>query len=107
MSKFGEAFKAARKAGKKEFKFGGKTYTTKTKEEAKSKSPDVPKRRPDSKKKEPVKGLIKLRPGKKKEESKTLPDGRKSSKHKKYSGPKGTPNGDRAARKGYKTGGGF
>lgn len=33
MSKFGEAFKAARKAGKKNFSFGGKSYNTKTKDE--------------------------------------------------------------------------
>lgn len=105
MSKFGEAFKAARAAGKKEFKFGGKKYNTKTKEEVGGKSPAVPKRRPDSKKKEPVKGLKLPTAPKKKQEQ--LPDGRKPSKRKKYTGPAGTPNGDRAARKGYKTGGGF
>lgn len=32
-SKFGEAFASARKAGKKTFEFGGKSYTTETKEE--------------------------------------------------------------------------
>ncbi len=50
MSKFGEAFKAARKSGKKNFSFGGKSYTTKTKEEA---APPVPKDRP-KKSKAPV-----------------------------------------------------
>lgn len=39
MTKFGEAFKAARKAGKKEFTFGGKKYNTKTKEEAAAPKP--------------------------------------------------------------------
>jgi|SRR6185369_2397543 len=34
MSKFGSAFKTARKSGAKEFKFGGKSYNTKLKEEA-------------------------------------------------------------------------
>ena len=53
MSKFGEAFASARKAGKKNFKFKGKSYTTKTKEEA---APPVPKDRP-KKGKAPVKGL--------------------------------------------------
>jgi hypothetical protein len=53
MSKFGEAFKSARKAGKKNFKFNGKSYTTKTKEEA---AAPVPKSRP-KKAKAPVKGL--------------------------------------------------
>lgn len=33
MASFGEAFSAARKAGKKTFKWSGKLYTTKTKEE--------------------------------------------------------------------------
>ena len=32
-TKFGEAFASARKAGKKTFEFGGKSYTTETKEE--------------------------------------------------------------------------
>lgn len=50
---FGKAFASARKAGKKNFSFGGKSYTTKTKEES---SPPVPKDRP-KKGKEPVKGL--------------------------------------------------
>lgn len=53
MSKFGNAFAAARKAGKKSFKFNGKSYNTKTKEEA---APPVPKDRP-KKGKAPVKGL--------------------------------------------------
>jgi hypothetical protein len=39
MSKFGEAFKKARKAGKKTFSFNGKSYTTKTKEEAEAPKP--------------------------------------------------------------------
>ncbi len=34
MSKFGDAFASARKAGKKTFMHNGKSYTTKTKEEA-------------------------------------------------------------------------
>lgn len=34
MSSFGDAFKSARAAGKKTFKFNGKLYTTQTKEEA-------------------------------------------------------------------------
>ncbi|QQM14024.1 hypothetical protein [Rhizobium phage vB_RleA_TRX32-1] len=33
MTSFGDAFKAARKAGKTTFKFGGKSYHTKTKDE--------------------------------------------------------------------------
>jgi hypothetical protein len=33
MSAFGEAFKAARKAGKKNFTFGGKSYNTRTKDD--------------------------------------------------------------------------
>lgn len=39
LSKFGAAFKAARKAGKKEFSFGGKKFTTKTREEGKTPTP--------------------------------------------------------------------
>ena len=39
MSKFGDAFAAARKAGKKTFTFQGKSYNTKTKEEAGSARP--------------------------------------------------------------------
>ena len=51
MTAFGDAFKAARKAGKKEFTFGGKSYHTKTKEDlattpAKSKKVPVPTPRP-------------------------------------------------------------
>jgi CCR4-NOT transcriptional regulation complex NOT5 subunit len=38
MSDFGKAFKSARAAGKKTFKFNGKLYTTKMKDEGKSKS---------------------------------------------------------------------
>lgn len=44
MSSFGKAFSAARKAGKKTFTFNGKSYTTKTKEEA---TPPVPVAKPD------------------------------------------------------------
>lgn len=56
MTAFGDAFKTARKAGKKTFMFGGKSYTTKTKEEtapvpkakpAKFKTPPVPVAKPD------------------------------------------------------------
>lgn len=44
MSAFGDAFKAARAAGKKTFTFNGKSYHTRTKEdEAKAKKPDVSK----------------------------------------------------------------
>lgn len=39
MVKFGDAFAAARKAGKKEFTWSGKRYNTKTKEEAAKKAP--------------------------------------------------------------------
>lgn len=48
MSKFGDAFKAARASGKKTFKFGGKSYTTKTKEEGGggSKKTPVPQSKP-------------------------------------------------------------
>lgn len=42
-SKFGKAFAAARKAGKKEFSFGGKSYNTKLRD---SKTP-TPSKRPD------------------------------------------------------------
>jgi hypothetical protein len=108
MTKFGDAFAAARKAGKKEFTHNGKKYNTKTKEEAAAKGPSkVPDRRPDTKKapKEPVKGLKKVTAPKPKPSQ--LPDGRKPTKGKKYTGPAGTPNAARAARKGYKTGGGF
>jgi hypothetical protein len=52
-SAFSKAFAAARKAGKKTFSWNGKSYTTKTKEEA---APPVPKDRPN-KKKPPVKGI--------------------------------------------------
>ncbi len=44
MSKFGDAFAAARKAGKKEFTWNGKRYNTKLKEETTSLKP---KARPD------------------------------------------------------------
>lgn len=47
MSKFGDAFAAARKAGKAEFTFNGKKYHTKTKEEMADKGPTKPKSRPD------------------------------------------------------------
>lgn len=50
MVKFGEAFAAARKAGKKEFTHNGKKYHTRTKEEEGKKAPKVPARRPDTKK---------------------------------------------------------
>lgn len=42
-SAFGKAFASARKAGKKTFNFGGKSYTTKTKEEGSK--PPVPVKR--------------------------------------------------------------
>ncbi len=42
---FGKAFASARKAGKKEFTFGGKSYNTKVKEESGSKKPPVPVKR--------------------------------------------------------------
>lgn len=42
MTAFGDAFKTARKAGKKKFMFGGKSYTTQTKEE----TAPVPKTKP-------------------------------------------------------------
>ncbi len=55
ISKFGQAFQAARKAGKKEFSFNGKKYHTKTKEEmAPKKQAPIPKQRPAPKKKAPV-----------------------------------------------------
>lgn len=38
-SKFGKAFAAARKAGKKEFSFGGKSYNTKLRGEGKTPTP--------------------------------------------------------------------
>lgn len=47
LSKFGAAFKAARKAGKKEFSFGGKSYNTKLKGEGASKKVPTPSKRPD------------------------------------------------------------
>lgn len=47
-SAFEKAFAAARKAGKKQFSFGGKQYHTRTKEEeAKSSGPMKPKPRPN------------------------------------------------------------
>lgn len=59
MSEFGNAFASARKAGKKTFKFNGKSYTTKTKEETAptprsrpaKKSAPTPRSRPADKKK--------------------------------------------------------
>lgn len=50
MASFGEAFKAARSAGKKTFKWQGKTYHTKTKDEMEKtkKSVPVPKPRPNT-----------------------------------------------------------
>lgn len=44
-SKFGKAFAAARKSGKKEFSFGGKSYNTKVKEDGPANVP-TPKARP-------------------------------------------------------------
>lgn len=44
-SKFGSAFAAARKAGKKEFTYGGKKYNTRTKEDGKAKK-ETPKPTP-------------------------------------------------------------
>lgn len=41
-SKFGKAFAAARKAGKKEFSFGGKRYNTKTRDEDAPKNVPTP-----------------------------------------------------------------
>ncbi len=54
MSKFGEAFKKAKAAGKKVFSFGGKSYNTK--EEKTVSTPDkgpVPKSKPKAKKSTP------------------------------------------------------
>ncbi|MBZ5882541.1 hypothetical protein, partial [Escherichia coli] len=52
MTNFGDAFKAARKAGKTTFKFGGKSYHTKTKDEMsktkKSASVPTPTPRPEA-----------------------------------------------------------
>lgn len=42
---FGKAFASARKAGKKNFTFGGKSYNTKVKEESSSKEAPVPVKR--------------------------------------------------------------
>lgn len=42
---FGRAFASARKAGKKDFIFGGKSYNTKLKEGSGSKKPPVPVKR--------------------------------------------------------------
>ncbi|AGC35545.1 hypothetical protein RHEph01_gp034 [Rhizobium phage RHEph01] len=42
MTSFGDAFKAARKAGKTTFKFGGKSYHTKTKDEMAKTTKAVP-----------------------------------------------------------------
>lgn len=39
LSNFGAAFRAARKAGKKTFTFGGKAYTTKLREEVETPTP--------------------------------------------------------------------
>ena len=73
-SAFGKAFAAARKAGKKNFTWEGKSFTTKTKEEA---AAPVPKPRPKREAKAPVKGLrlptnakkLKGSPGKNKDTS--------------------------------------
>ncbi len=46
LSKFGAAFKAARAAGKSTFSFGGKEYTTQTKEEAAAPRKTAPKSAP-------------------------------------------------------------
>lgn len=48
MTAFGSAFKAARAAGKKTFKWNGKLYNTKLREETRVKTP-VPTPRPDTK----------------------------------------------------------
>lgn len=48
MSKFGDAFSSARKAGKKTFKWNGKLYTTKMKGEDTPKKVPVPVSRPDT-----------------------------------------------------------
>lgn len=48
MASFGEAFKSARSAGKKTFKWQGKTYHTKTKEEMEKKSVPAPQSKPSS-----------------------------------------------------------
>lgn len=52
MTKFGEAFKAARKSGKKVFTFNGKKYNTKTKDDEKKsvkvKNPGMPAKRPSN-----------------------------------------------------------
>jgi hypothetical protein len=52
VSNFGKAFRAAREAGKKEFTFGGKSYTTKLKEEAETPKPKAAEK-PAAKKDEP------------------------------------------------------
>lgn len=52
VSNFGTAFRAARAAGKKEFTFGGKSYTTKLKEEAETPKPKAAEK-PAPKKDEP------------------------------------------------------
>lgn len=46
MSSFGDAFKSARAAGKKTFRFNGKLYNTQTKEEAAKASPASPRPAP-------------------------------------------------------------
>lgn len=48
MASFGEAFKSARSAGKKTFKWQGKTYHTKTKEEMEKKTAPAPQSKPSS-----------------------------------------------------------
>lgn len=60
VSAFGKAFRAARKAGKKEFSFGGKKYNTKMKGEG-----DVPKPtpRPDSGAARSTKGKVSAKSG--------------------------------------------
>jgi hypothetical protein len=58
MSKFGEAFSAARKAGKKQFTFNGKKYHTRTREEEaarKKKSSSTSNATPKTKPKPPAK----------------------------------------------------
>lgn len=54
MSEFGDAFAAARKAGKKTFTFGGKLYTTKTKEETATKAGPTPSQRPKARPEAPA-----------------------------------------------------
>lgn len=60
VSKFGSAFASARKSGKKTFEYGGKSYTTETKNEKKAGVPRPRKDRPSGK--APVKGVNKVLP---------------------------------------------